>query len=238
MSTLQHDHIYNFSLPSCWPREAGYATHSHPLSRPNNLYKVEESTLSKAKVSLTKSPWLHPPPQSSPAKDVALNTSQRLQPTCCLTGWWVSGGKNPRITAQLLNQESLHPTWVSTNLSAVKRGGKKKKPWWWERGLSCPPVRWQFFTTYLHGVPFWAFQVSTWKQLPWGADSRTPSTPRTKDSIVLQSTEENSNSLRSKRAETREKDPWRNLLDVNVDCLQVHLYQELQVFSDRREAQS
>ena len=163
----------------------------------------------------------------------------------------------PEVTAYMLSdrvvgQWGQEPTNYSStsesgiftpNLSVYKplssqKGREKKKPWWWERGLSCPPVRWQFFTTYLHGVPFWAFQVSTWKQLPWGADSRTPSTPRTKDSIVLQSTEENSNSLRSKRAETREKDPWRNLLDVNVDCLQVHLYQELQVFSDRREAQS
>lgn len=61
---------------------------------------------------------------------------------------------------------------LQTSQQSKGEGKKKKKPWWWERGLSCPPVRWQFFTTYLHGVPFWAFQVSTWKQLPWGADTQ------------------------------------------------------------------
>ena len=69
--------------------------------------------------------WLPPPPQSSPAKGVALNTPHRIERTCPLIGWWVNVGKNPRITVQLPNQDSLSPTWVSTNLSAVKRGGKK-----------------------------------------------------------------------------------------------------------------
>ena len=69
----------------------------------------------------------------------------------------------------------------------------------------------------------------------------TPSTLRTKVSavhIVLQSTEESANGLRSKRAETREQDPRRILLDVNVDCLEVRLYQEPEVFRDRRETQN
>lgn len=60
---------------------------------------------------------------------------------------------------------------------------------------------------------------------------------------MLECVEETATSLklqrreRSKRAETLEKDPQRILSNVKVDSLKVDLDQELEVCSNRREAQ-
>lgn len=127
------------------------------------------------------------------------------------------------------------------NMSVYKplssQKGRKKNHDVGKRGRSCPPVRWRFFTTYLHGVPFWTFQISTGKQLPWGADTQRDNQHTQNKGQQLCCKVENSNSLIQEGWDPR-KGPWRILLDVNVDCLEVHLYQQLEVLSNRREAQS